>query len=197
MKNLKLSVLSFAMLFASTAFGQNLNRMTGYGDPAVIEVVASSAKVTNVSGKLTITLNDVDKLAAIATNLHQKNRLFDAFPVSELPKAWNSCNAMKEEKKLWNEDGLNSIVIFHSGADSDSKNTHLAKAPLVTAPKDKTRTSGADEGIARLMLINAKLANNDLSFDIPKGVIAAGSYTRVRVLTECIIFPGQPMPGSN
>jgi len=57
---------------------------------------------------------------------------------------------------------------------------------LVTAPKDTTRTSGSDEGIAKLMLINAKLTNNALSFDVTNGGIAAGGYKRVRVLAECL-----------
>ena len=94
--------------------------------------------------------------------------------------------AMKEEKKLWNKDGYNSIVIFQSGADSDAKNTHLVKAPLVTAPKDTSRTSGKEEGLARLMLVNAKMNANTLSFDIKGGAIVPGTYQRVRIITECV-----------
>ena len=49
-----------------------------------------------------------------------------------------------------------------------------------------TTPVGGDEGIAKLMLINAKLTNNALSFDVTNGGIAAGGYKRVRVLAECL-----------
>lgn len=169
------------------AHANDLAALTKYGEPAAIELVAPSAVVTNTNGKLTIALNDVDRLAGLVGRLHKTNRTLDAFPVAEFAKAWNSCNAMKEDKKLWNNDGFNSIIIFHSGADSNAQNTHLAKAPLITAPKDTSRTLGKDEGVAKVMLLNAKLDANTLSFDIKGGTIAQGTYQRVRVVTECIV----------
>lgn len=183
---MRFALISLLLCLFNLANASELSPMNKYGEPAAIELVAPSGEVKNVNGKSTITLNDVDKLAGIVGALHKNNRTMDAFPVSELPAAWNSCNAMKEEKKLWNKDGYNSIVIFQSGADSDAKNTHLAKAPLVTAPKDTSRTSGKEEGIARLMLINAKMNANALSFDIKGGVITSGTYQRVRIITECV-----------
>ena len=183
---MRIIFLAALLCFYNFTNANELNDLNKYGDPAAIELVASSAVVANENGRLTITLNDVDKLAGIVSGLHKTNRNMDAFPVTELPKAWNSCNAMKEEKKLWNKDGFNSIVIFHSGADSNPVNSHRAKAPLVTAPKDNSRTSGKEEGVARLMLINAKLSGNSISFDIKGGNIAPGKYQRVRITTECV-----------
>ncbi|MEH6548343.1 MAG: hypothetical protein V7711_18670 [Pseudomonadales bacterium] len=178
-------ILGICLLISSSAFAVDLNTMNKDWEPAAIEIVAPSATVVIANGKSTITLHDIDKLAGIISALHKNSRSFDAFPVAELTEAWNSCNAMKEDMMLWHEDGLNSLVIFHSGVDADPKNTHGAKAPLVTAPKDTTRTLGGDEGIAKLMLVDATLVNNDLSFDIKGGVLATGDYTRVRVITEC------------
>ena len=183
---MRFALISLFLCLFNFANASELSPMSKYGEPAAIELVAPSAVVVNVNGKQTITLNDLDKLAGIVGGLHKNNRTMDAFPVSELPAAWNSCNAMKEEKKLWNKDGYNSIVIFQSGADSDAKNTHLVKAPLVTAPKDTSRTSGKEEGLARLMLVNAKMNANTLSFDIKGGAIVPGTYQRVRIITECV-----------
>ena len=179
-------LLCSLLLLSHSAFANNLNAMNQYGEPAILELVAPTATVTSANGKSVLTLNDVDKLVGSSAGLHKTIRMLEAFPVAEFSKAWNSCNVMKDQKKLWNADGFNAVVIFHSGTDSNPKNTHLAKSPLVTAPKDTTRTSGSNEGIAKLMLINAKLSNNALSFDITNGVIAAGNYKRVRVLAECI-----------
>lgn len=183
---MRFALVGILFWLSNFANSQELSPMNKYGEPAAIELVAPSAVVVNVNGKQTITLNDVDKLAGIVGALHKSNRTMDAFPTAELSAAWNSCNAMKEEKRLWNKDGFNSIVIFHSGTDSDAKNTHLAKAPLVTAPKDTSRTSGKEEGIARLMLVNAKMNANTLSFDIKGGAIVSGAYQRVRIITECV-----------
>ena len=180
-------LLCFLLLLCHSAFANNLNAMNQYGEPAILELVAPTATVTLVNGKSVLTLHDVDKLVGSSAGLHKTIRTLEAFPVAEFSKAWNSCNVMKDQKKLWNADGFNAVVIFHIGTDSNPKNTHLAKAPLVTAPKDTTRTSGGDEGIAKLMLINAKLTNNALSFDVTNGGIAAGGYKRVRVLAECIV----------
>jgi hypothetical protein len=179
-------LLCALVLLSQSAFANNLNAMNQYGEPAILELVAPTATVTSANGKSVITLNDVDKLVGVASGLHKTIRNLEAFPLVEFSKAWNSCNMMKDQKKLWNADGFNAVVIFHSGTDSNPKNTHLAKAPLVTAPKDTTRTSGSDEGIAKLMLVNAKLTNNTLSFDVTNGAMAAGNYKRVRVLAECI-----------
>jgi hypothetical protein len=184
---MKKIILGICLVVSSSVFADNLNRMNKYGEPAAIEIVASSATVATANGKSTITLHDVDKLAGVISALHKDSRNFDAFPVAELPKAWNSCNTMKDEMKLWHKDGLNSLVIFHSGADADPKNTFRAKAPLVTAPKDATRTLGGDEGVAKLMLVDAQLVNNNLSFDIKGGKLATGDYKRVRVITECVL----------
>jgi len=160
-------LLCSLLLVCHSSFANNLNLMNQYGEPAILELVAPTATVTLVNGKSVLTLHDVDKLVGSSAGLHKTI-------------------VMKDQKKLWNADGFNAVVIFHMGTDSNPKNTHLAKAPLVTAPKDTTRTSGSDEGIAKLMLINAKLTNNALSFDVTNGGIAAGGYKRVRVLAECL-----------
>ena len=179
-------LLCALLLLSHSAYANNLNAMNQYGEPAIVELVSPTATVTSANGKAVITLNDVHKLVGISSGLHKTIRTLEAFPVAEFSKAWNSCNVMKDQKKLWNADGFNAVVIFHSGTDSNPKNTHLAKSPLVTAPKDTTRTLGGDEGVAKLMLINAKLSNNSVSFDITNGTITAGNYNRVRVLTECL-----------
>lgn len=180
------SFLALALLLTSTSAWSA--ELSDYGEPAVIELVAPAAVVENSGGKVILTLKDVDSLATVAAAMHKRDkRIFDAFPVSELPAAWNSCNAMKAENKLFHSDGVNSLVAFDDGPGGQPRTPHLAKAPLVTAPKDTTRISGADEGIARLMLINAAMVNGDLQFDIQGGAIEPGNYEHVRVLAECII----------
>lgn len=99
--------------------------MTDFGEPAMIVVAAPAAVVTEEQDKTVITLENVDRRAGISTSLHKRGaRVFDAFPVTELAKAWNSCNAMKEEYKLFHKDGVNSLVMFKAGPLQ-------AKCPLI------------------------------------------------------------------
>ena len=162
--------------------------LTDLGEPAVIELAAAGASVNAAAGKTTLTLHKVDELASIAAAIHKRDaRVFDAFPVRELPEAWNNCNAMKEEYHLFHKDGVNSMVIFDSGPASKNRPSYLAKAPLITAPKDRTRVPGDDEGIARVMLVNAVMASGDLTFDVINGAIEPGNYSNVRIMTECVI----------
>ncbi|WP_395660781.1 hypothetical protein [Aestuariivirga sp.] len=179
--------LAAAALLAgvSPAFGAQL---ADYGEPAIIEVVASQAVVVEAGGHKTIMLIDVDRLATVVAALHkQDNRVFEAFPTAKLPAAWNSCNEMKEQNKLFHQDGANSLVAFDNGPEAANATPYLAAPPLVTAPRDRKRITSDSEGMARLMLVNAAFVSGDLHFTIKGGSIKLGKYDRVRVLTECIL----------
>lgn len=64
--------------------------------------------------------------------------------------------------------------------------THLAKPPLVTAERDPSRILGGEEGISRVMLANARMPSNDLSFGVANGPLEPGSYAGVQIITECL-----------
>jgi len=154
--------------------------------PAAIILTAPTANVRSAGNQTTLTLNGVSKLAGITFNLHKKDRTFDAFPTKELPAAWNACNAMKEKSKIFHSDEIDAMMMFDTGPQNRPVSPFLSNAPLITAPHGNHRTIAADEGIAKLMLLNAKLSDGAMSFDVTKGDIAAGSYSQVMVVMECI-----------
>jgi len=154
--------------------------------PAAIILTAPTATVSSVGNQTILSLNGVSKLAGITFNLHKKDRTFDAFPTKELPAAWNACNAMKEKSKIFHSDDIDAMMMFDAGPQDRPVSPFLSNAPLITAPHGNHRTIAADEGIAKLMLLNAKLSDGAMSFDVTKGDIAAGSYSQVMVVMECI-----------
>ena len=154
--------------------------------PAAIILTAPTATVSSKGDQSTLTLNRVSKLAGITFNLHKKDRTFDAFPTKELPAAWNACNAMKEKSKIFHSDEIDAMMMFDTGPQDRPVSPFLSNAPLITAPHGNHRTIAADEGIAKLMLLNAKLSDGAMSFDVANGAIAAGSYSQVMVVMECI-----------
>ena len=91
------------------------------GRPALLSFSSDYATVeTSATGVTTITFHDVSKLTTITSDLHRHHqRAFAAFPTSELAAAWNTCNAMKFENKLFHNDGVNAIMTF-SGGPSDA-----------------------------------------------------------------------------
>jgi hypothetical protein len=154
--------------------------------PAAIILTAPTATVSSVGNQTILSLNGVSKLAGITFNLHKKDRTFDAFPTKELPAAWNACNAMKQKSKIFHSDDIDAMMMFESGPQARPVSPFLSNAPLITAPHGNHRTIAADEGIAKLMLLNAKLSDGVMSFDVTNGAIAAGSYSQVMVVIECI-----------
>ena len=154
--------------------------------PAAITLTAPSATVSTVGEKTILTLNGVSKLAGITFNLHKKDRTFDAFPTKEFANAWNVCNAMKEKSNIFRNDNINAILIFDKGPENRPISHHLSNAPLIALPHGNHRTIAEHEGIAKLMLLNARLADGVMSFDVAKGSLAAGSYDQVSVAMECI-----------
>lgn len=154
--------------------------------PAAIILTAPMATVSSKGDQSTLTLNRVSKLAGITFNLHKKDRTFDAFPTKELPAAWNACNAMKEKSKIFHSDEIDAMMMFDTGPQDRPLSPFLSNAPLITAPHGNHRTIATDEGIAKLMLLNAKLSDGAMSFDVANGAIAAGSYSQVMVVMECI-----------
>ena len=154
--------------------------------PAAIILTAPTATVSLAGDQTTLTLNHVSKLAGITFNLHKRDRTFDAFPTKELPAAWNVCNVMKQKSKIFHSDDIDAMMMFDTGPLDRPVSPFLSNAPLIAAPHGNHRTIAADEGIAKLMLLNARLSDGAMSFDVTKGAIAAGSYSQVMVVMECI-----------
>jgi hypothetical protein len=154
--------------------------------PASILLIAPTATVSTEGNQTRLTLNGVSKLAGITFNLHKKDRTFDAFPTKEFAAAWNVCNAMKHKSNIFRNDNVNAILIFDKGPENRPIAHHLSNAPLISLPHGNHRTIAEHEGIAKLMLLNARLNDGVMSFDVAKGSLAAGSYDQVSVAMECI-----------
>lgn len=163
--------------------------------PASILLIAPTATVSTEGNQTTLTLNGVSKLAGITFNLHKKDRTFDAFPTKEFATAWNVCNAMKHKSNIFRSDNINAILIFDKGPENRPISHHLSNAPLIALPHGNHRTIAEHEGIAKLMLLNAKLTDGVMSFDVAKGALAAGSYNQVSVAMECIFGGHGTAPG--
>jgi hypothetical protein len=157
--------------------------------PAAILLTAPSATVTSENNQTTLTLNGVSKLASIFFNLQKKTRTFDAFPTNELPAAWNACNVMKQKSNIFHSDDVDAMMIFDKGPQNRPLVSFLSNAPLIAAPHGNHRTVADDEGIAKLMLLNARLSNGAMSFNVAKGSLTAGNYEQVAVVLECIHGP--------
>ena len=161
--------------------------LEAYGDPAIISFFAERAIVTSDSSGQRVTLKDVTPLATVTSRVHIHNkRVFAAFPISELPDSWNTCNAMKFEHGLFHSDGLNSVMTFGAGPSEHIEHGHLSTAPLITQTLKVEKTEGSEEGTLYTMLVNAKGDSKTLSFDIEGTVLTDGEYFQVLVSTECI-----------
>ena len=89
------TALITGLFFSSQAIAEDIN-LEEYGDPAIISFHADRATVTTDSSGQNITFDGISVLATLTAAVHKHNqRRFTAFPISELPEAWNSCNAMK------------------------------------------------------------------------------------------------------
>ncbi|MFZ9127263.1 MAG: hypothetical protein ACO3LH_12005 [Steroidobacteraceae bacterium] len=156
-------------------------------DPAMISFHARDAVVaTDATGQY-LTLRNPSRLATVTARVHLQNqRFFGVFPLSELPEAWNSCNAMKLENNWFHADGHNSVLTFDNGP---SEHGHLSTAPLLTQQKPVEATNGGDEGALYLMLTEASLNEGTLKFKVG-GKVADGEYTNLEISTECAVCQG-------
>ena len=146
---------------------------------------------TDTSGQR-ITFDGISVLATATAAVHKHNkRIFTAFPISELPEAWNSCNAMKAENNLFHNDGINSIVTFDSGPEGLAEHGHVSTAPLITQTADVLPTLGGDEGTLHLMLLDAAYAADSMVLNVSVPLSsknpADGEYQNVVVATECVV----------
>ena len=183
------TALVTGLFFSSSAIAKDIN-LEKYGDPAIISFHADSANVTTDSSGQHITFDGMSVLATLTAAVHKHNeRVFTAFPISELPEAWNSCNAMKFENNWFHNDGVNSIVTFASGPEGHAEHGQVSTAPLITQTADVLPTLGGDEGTLRLMLTDAAYSTDSLSFStsVPLNSknLVDGEYDNVVVSSEC------------
>lgn len=188
------TALITGLFFSSQAIAEDIN-LEEYGDPAIISFHADRATVTTDSSGQNITFDGISVLATLTAAVHKHNqRRFTAFPISELPEAWNSCNAMKFENNLFHNDGANSIVTFASGPEGHHEHGHLSTAPLITQTADILPTLGGDEGTLDLMLLDAAYATDSMVFNVSVPLkskpLVDGEYTNVVIATECIVVLG-------
>jgi len=183
------TALITGLSFSSSAIAKDIN-LEEYGNPAIISFHADRATVTTESSGQNITFDGISVLATATASVHKHNqRIFTAFPISELPEAWNSCNAMKFENNWFHNDGANSIVTFASGPEGHNEHGHLSTAPLITQTADALPTLGGDEGALRLMLLDAAYATDSMVFNVSVPLQSKspvdGEYTNVQIATEC------------
>ena len=179
--------LSIYLTSLGTALAVNLE---AFGRPALLTFSAEYATIGSpASGSKTITFHNVSKLTSIASDLHKHNqRTFTAFPTSELADAWNTCNAMKLENKLFHDDGFNTIMAFSVGSDANTESGHLTTAPLITQTKPVEPTAGQAEGALKMMLIDAVYSENNLTFSLlpsKDSSIDPAVFVDAIVSTEC------------
>jgi hypothetical protein len=179
------------LLLNSSVIAQDIN-LEDYGDPAIISFHADRANVTTDSSGQRITFNGASTLATLTSQVHKHNeRFFSAFPISELPESWNSCNNMKFENRLFHNDGVNSAVTFSSGPAGHNEHGHLSTAPLITQTSEILATVGGDEGLLVMMLDDAVFEGGNLSFRVRQPIkmrpVSDGVYQEVAVSTECFI----------
>ena len=188
------------LFFTSQAIAEDIN-LEEYGEPAIISFHADRANVTTDSSGQHITFNGISVLATLTASVHKHNkRIFTAFPISELPEAWNSCNAMKFENNLFHNDGNNSIVTFDSGPEGLAEHGHLSTAPLITQTADVLPMLGGDEGTLQLMLLDAAHATDSMRFNVSVPLRSKtpedGVYVNVLVATECAMTSPMCLFGS-
>jgi hypothetical protein len=165
--------------------------LEAYGDPSTISFFAERAIVTSDSSVQRVTLINISPLATMTSSVHIHNkRVFRAFPISELPESWNTCNAMKFEHGLFHSDGLNSVMTFGAGPSGHIEHGHLSTPPLITQRLKVEKTEGSEEGTLYTMLLNAKGDSKTMSFDLEGTVLTDGEYFQVLVSTECTSWVG-------
>ena len=181
-----LLAMSVLLLGTSSALAADLQT---YGKPAVLTFSAEYATIdAPQTGTATITFHNVSKLTSLTADLHKHHqRTFTAFPTSELTTAWNTCNAMKFENKLFHDDGVNAVMVFSAGPDT-LESGHLSTAALVTQTQPIETTTGQAEGALKMMMVDAAYANNTLRFNLlpsEKFEAQAATFVDVMVSTEC------------
>ncbi len=185
------TALITGLFFSSSAIAEDIN-LEEYGEPAIISFHADRATLTTDTSGQRITFDGISALATATAAVHKHNkRIFTAFPISELPEAWNSCNAMKFENNWFHNDGTNSFVTFASGPEGHAEHGHVSTAPLITQTADVLPTLGGDEGTLRLMLTDAAYATDSMGFtvSVPLSSKTAidGAYQNLVVSTECFV----------
>lgn len=190
---MKKFIFIFLLSIASLAFADDASfeRVTKEADkwgayPAAIILTAPTASIQLSGDQTTLALNEVSQLAGIIYNLQKKDRTFDAFPTKELPEAWNVCNAMKQKNHIFHSDDIDAMMLFDVGPKNRPVTPYLSNAPLISTAHGNHRTISENEGFAKLMLLNARLSNGIMTFDVTNGAIASGSYSHVTVVMECI-----------
>lgn len=175
------SLLYFgAAVGSGKAEGVNLEE---FGHPAVISFHSDRATLITNGAERILTLEGPSKLATISARVHVHNeRFFEAFPIGELPEAWNSCNSMKLQNGWFHIDGINSVLTFDSGP---SGHGHLSTAPLITNTKTIEKISGDGEGVLYLMLSEAAHSSGRISFKV-EGDAEDGEYLNLEISTECL-----------
>lgn len=162
-----------------------------YGAPAVISWSAIEASIDTTGSTTTISFTGVSSLATLTANLHKHHeRIYTAFPIAELPEAWNSCNDMKTELGLFHADGVNTSVAF-GDSTGITELGHLSSAPLITAEKTATEITGGTEGFVTLMMMDAKYDSGTLSFILEgESRNTSGTLSGLTVSTECTSWGG-------
>jgi hypothetical protein len=194
------TALITGLFFSSQAIAEDIN-LEEYGQPAIISFHADRATLTTDTSGQRITFDGISVLATATAAVHKHNkRIFTAFPISELPEAWNSCNAMKVENNLFHNDGNNSIVTFDSGPEGLAEHGHLSTAPLITQTADVLPMLGGDEGTLQLMLLDAAHATDSMRFNVSVPLRSKtpedGVYVNVLVATECAMTSPMCLFGS-
>ena len=193
MKKIIFTFLISIALGASEA-GQELTSvdLEQYGAPAVISWSAVEALINTEGSMTTISFTGVSSLATLTANLHKHHqRIYTAFPITELPEAWNSCNDMKTELELFHADGVNTSITFDD-ATGITELGHLSSAPLITAVRTAEKITGGTEGFVTLMMMDARYDNGILSFVLEdQSINTSGTLSGLTVSTECTAWYGQ------
>ena len=187
--------LSAVVVFAAQAGAKPASitvDLEQYGMPAVISWSATEASIGTEGEKTTISFTGVSSLATVTGNLHKHHeRIFTAFPIAELPEAWNSCNDMKTELSLYHADGVNTSILFDD-ATGVTESGHLSTAPLITSNKTAKVITGGAEGFMTVMMIDANYDNGTLSFLLEgESVNTSGTLSGLTVSTECCGWAGE------
>ena len=184
MKNTSVNTLVILSFFVMAGCASpSADQQDVFNDAAVISFHAAGATVETREASRRIRLDDVSALATISSHMHVQNeRQFDAFPIGELPDAWNSCNEMKFRNGWFHDDSVNTVITFDMGVTDHG---HLSTAPLLTNEDDVKVVMGGDEGVMFVMLTDAAYEHGSLSFAIA-GDVDDGTYVNVEFSTECL-----------
>ena len=192
MKNMRFFLVGLILSSRATAEPELKSvDLEQYGAPAVISWSATEASIDTTGSTTTISFKGVSSLATLTANLHKHHeRIYTAFPIAELPEAWNSCNDMKTELGLFHADGVNTSVSFDD-SKGITESGHLSSAPLITATKTATEITGGAEGFLTLMMIDANYDGGIISFTLEgESINTSGTLSGLTISTECTSWAG-------